>query len=79
LSSRFSLSLTARDRSGPRSGQWGEDQNPGFQGRSHSVCVRKVMWLVINVEFRPAASYIGRGAGELDRLAARIGHQTERE
>ena len=35
------------------------------------------MWLVIDHEFRPAALHIRRGAGEMDRFAARIWPQTQ--
>ena len=37
------------------------------------------LWLVLNDDFRPAASHIRSSPGEADRLAARIGPQTQRE
>src|ERR1700720_4292423 len=37
------------------------------------------LWLVLNDDFRPAASHIRGSPGEADRLAAAIGPQTQRE
>jgi len=36
-------------------------------------------WPLINYDFRPAASHIRRGPGEVDRLTTRIGPQTQCE
>jgi hypothetical protein len=36
-------------------------------------------WLVINHDFRPAASHIRSSPIETDRLSIRIGHQTQGE
>src|SRR6202035_5866082 len=37
------------------------------------------LWLVLNDDFRPAASHIRSSPGEADRLSARIGPQAQRE
>jgi hypothetical protein len=37
------------------------------------------LWLVLNDDFRPAASHIRSSPGEADRLAARIGPQAQRK
>ena len=37
------------------------------------------LWLVLNDDFRPAASHILRGPSETDRLSARIWTQAQRE
>ena len=37
------------------------------------------LWLVLNDDFRPAASHIRSSPGEADRLAAGIGPQAQRE
>jgi hypothetical protein len=37
------------------------------------------LWLVLNDDFRPAASHIRGSPGEADRLAAGIGPQAQRE
>jgi hypothetical protein len=37
------------------------------------------LWLVLNDDFRPAASDIRSSPGEADRLATRIGPKTQRE
>ena len=37
------------------------------------------LWLILNYDFRPAASHIRRGPSETDRLSARVGPQAQRE
>jgi hypothetical protein len=37
------------------------------------------LWLILNDDFRPAASHIRGSPGEADRLSTRIGTQAERE
>jgi hypothetical protein len=37
------------------------------------------LWLVLNDDFRPAASHIRSTPGKADRLSARIGRQAQRE
>src|SRR6516162_8925129 len=56
----------------PLSGQWAEDENPRFEGRSHSVYARKITWLVFNHDFRPPSCYIRSGPSETDRPPTRI-------
>src|SRR5271166_4539381 len=48
-----------------------------FHVRSVGVCNR--LWLVLNDDFRPAASHIRSSPGEADRIAARIWTQAQRK